>query len=205
MNLQNRSALCLLLILLLTPAAWALESDRLQPLKIVADRAVLSDKDGTATYTGNVVLTQGTLSIKAGRLHIQTEQGKVSLVTAEGNPAEFSQVPVAGQAPVVATALTIHYEVKTQKLTLRRKASIVQSENIFKGEEIVYEIQSQRLKAVGQTKETPQGEAGTGRVEMILPSAAELAPQPKPADTPAPQSPASTPVQPTEEPVKTAP
>lgn len=197
MTLPNRNILYLLLTLLPTPGAQALDSDRLQPLKIVADQAILSDKDGTATYTGNVVLTQGTLSIKANRLHIQTEQGKVSQVSADGKPAEFTQVPLPSQAPVTASALSIHYDVKEQILTLRRRAAIVQNENVFKGEEIVYEIRSQRLKALGQTKETPKGEAGTGRVEMILPSAAELTPPTRAAETPA--------TQPTEEPVKTVP
>ncbi len=179
MNLKNPKALFWLLTLLIVQGVNALEVDRQQPLKIVADSAVLSDKDGTATYQGNVILTQGTLKISADRLHIKTLQGKVETVTAEGKPANFSQQPAVDQAAVVATALTIDYQVKAQTLVLRRKASIVQNENVFKGEEIVYEIQSQRLKAVGHTKETPKGEPGTGRVEMILPSAAEMTPENK--------------------------
>jgi|SRR5690606_13487175 len=190
MNLRNPEWLALLLALWLTPA-WALESDRQQPLKIVADSATLDEKDGTATYKGNVVLTQGSLKISAQRLHISTEQGKVNLVRAEGKPAQFSQQPAANQPAVTATALTIDYRVKDQTLVLRRQASVVQNENVFKGEEITYEIQSQRLRAEGQTKDTPKGEPGTGRVEMILPSAAELTPDTKPT--------------PVEEPATTAP
>lgn len=162
--------------LLLASSAHALESDRQQPLKIQSDSALLNEKDGTATYSGNVVLTQGSLTIKAEQLHIHTQQGKVNLVTAEGTPASFSQIPGPDQPMVHANALTIEYEVKGQTLTLRRKASITQNDNIFKGEEIIYEIQNQRLKAQGQTKQTPKGE-GSGRVEMILPSAGELAPE----------------------------
>jgi len=109
-------------------------------------------------------------------LHLKTVQGKVEKVSAEGNPANFTQVPAPDQAAVVATALNIDYLVKEQTLILKRKASIVQNENVFKGEQIVYEILSQRLQAMGQSSATPKGEEGTGRVEMILPSAAELAP-----------------------------
>ena len=178
MNLKNPERLLLaLLLLIISPQLWALESDRQQPLKIVADKAVLDDKNGTATYTGNVVLTQGTLKINAETLRLTTVDGKVEKVIAEGKPANFSQVPAPNQAAVVATALNIDYLVKEQTLILKRKASIVQNENVFKGEEIVYEIQSQRLQAMGQSSATPKGEKGTGRVEMILPSAAEIAPQ----------------------------
>ena len=177
MNLKNPERLLLaILLLVLSPQLLALDSDRQQPLKIVADKALLDDKNGTAVYTGNVVLTQGTLKINAEKLHLQTVQGKVEKVTAEGTPANFSQVPAPNQAAVVATALNIDYLVREQTLILRRKASIVQNENVFKGEEIVYEIQSQRLQAKGQSGATPKGEEGTGRVEMILPSAAELTP-----------------------------
>lgn len=208
MSLKKHNLLMgLMLAVLLVPGAHALEGDRQQPLRIQADSAVLNEKDGTATYSGNVVLTQGSLTIKASRLHIQTVQGKVSVVTAEGKPARFSQVPGLDQPPVEATALTVDYQVKDQTLILRRKASVVQNENVFKGEEIVYEIQSQRLKAQGQTKETPKGEAGTGRVEMILPSAGELAPEtaPKPgAGSNAPATPAPS-EQPAAEPVPTSP
>ena len=178
MNRKNPKIL-LWILLLVAPGISALEIDRQQPLKILADSAVLSDKDGTATYQGNVVLTQGSLKINADKLHIKTLQGKVELVRAEGKPAHFTQLPATAQTPVIATALTIDYQVKEQTLVLRRKASIVQNENVFKGEEIIYEIQSERLKAVGQTKDTPKGEPGTGRVEMILPSAAEISPDSK--------------------------
>ena len=178
MNLKNPERLLLaFLLFVISPQLWALDSDRQQPLKIVADKAVLDDKNGTAMYTGNVVLTQGTLKINAEKLRLTTVDGKVEKVTAEGNPANFSQVPAPNQAAVVATALNIDYLVKEQTLILKRKASIVQNENVFKGEEIVYEIQSQRLQAMGQSSATPKGEKGTGRVEMILPSAAEIAPQ----------------------------
>lgn len=195
MNLRNPELLLLSALLLATPAASALDSDRQQPLKIVADSATLDDKAGTATYTGNVVLTQGTLKINAEKLHIQTAQGKVDKVSADGTPANFSQVPTANQAAVVATARNIEYRVKEQTLILKRTASITQNENVFKGEEIVYEIQSQRLRAVGQSTSTPKGEEGKGRVEMILPSAAEIAPEPVvPAPgTPVPAAPAPDP------------
>ena len=178
MNLKSLNPLLgIILAALLSKAAFALDSDRLQPLKIVADTALIDEKDGTATYTGNVVLTQGTLRIAAESLKIKTRQGKVDLVMAVGEPALFSQVPEPNQSEVIAKAKNIDYLVQDQKLLLKKKASIVQGENIFRGEEIVYEIQSQRLQAVGQSGEVKPGDI-KGRVEMILPAATEAAPAP---------------------------
>jgi len=184
MNLLSLKALlCIITFAFASSAARALDSDRLQPLKIVADTALIDEKDGTATYTGNVVLTQGTLRIAAESLKIKTELGKVDVVMAVGEPALFSQVPEPNQAEVIAKAKKIDYLVRDQKLLLKLKASIVQGENIFRGEEIVYEIQSQRLQAVGQTGEVKPGSI-KGRVEMILPAATDPAPNaPDPDET----------------------
>lgn len=178
MSQKNRKALFaafISILVLLSNSTFALESDRHQPLKIVADTAVIDEQDGTAIYTGNVVLTQGTLKIIADKLNISTEEGKVAKVRAHGDPALFSQVPEPNQSEVIAKAKTIDYLVRTQILVLQRQASIVQAENIFRGEEIKYEIQSQRLQAMGQTADPKPGDI-KGRVEMILPAAAE-APQ----------------------------
>ena len=41
--------------------AWALPSDREQPIRVQADTAELDDKQGVAVYRGDVVITQGTL------------------------------------------------------------------------------------------------------------------------------------------------
>lgn len=187
MNRKNlRKLLALAILTALTSPASALDSDRQKPLKIVADTALIDEKDGTATYTGNVVLTQGTLRIAADSLKIRTDQGKVDIVMAVGEPALFSQVPEPNQAEVIAKAKNIDYLVRDQKLLLKRKASIVQGENIFRGEEIVYEIQSQRLQAVGQSSDPKAGDM-KGRVEMILPAAAEPVPPPIPDAEATPQ------------------
>lgn len=176
MNLKNPERLLLLALSLLLPTTtMALDSDRQQPLKIVADTALIDEKDGTATYSGNVVLTQGSLRIAADTLRIRTDQGKVEVVKAEGKPALFSQIPEPNQAEVIAKARKIDYLVRDQKLLLKNKASIVQNENIFRGEEIVYEIQNQRLQAVGQSEDAKPGDS-RGRVEMILPAAANPPP-----------------------------
>lgn len=178
MSLKTPKAfgLAILSLLLLQPdTAVSLESDRYKPLKIISDTALIDEHDGTAVYTGNVILTQGTLKIIADKLSIATEEGKVAKVTADGKPALFSQIPEPNQAEVIAKAKSIDYLVRKQVLVLKRSASIVQEDNIFRGEKILYEIQSQRLQALGQPDKPKPGDL-KGRVEMILPAAADPLP-----------------------------
>ena len=62
----KRSLLTLLFTLMglpLSHGAMALDSDRDQPIQIVADVAVRDELAGKTRYEGNVVLTQGSLVI----------------------------------------------------------------------------------------------------------------------------------------------
>ncbi len=172
MNRTNYKLLIGVLLIALHTNLHALDSDRQKPLRIVADTALIDEKDGVAVYTGSVVLTQGTLKIVADKLTIKTIDGKVEKVMAIGQPALFSQIPEPNQSEVIAKAKNIDYIVRDQTLLLRKRASIVQQENIFRGEEILYEIQSQRLQAQGETEKTKTTEERR-RVEMILPAATQ--------------------------------
>ena len=174
MNRINCNFALSIALFLFSLSAFGLDSDRQQPLKIVADTATIDEKESQATYTGSVVLTQGTLKIVADTLIIKTKEKRVEKVMATGAPALFSQVPAPGQAEVIAKARNIDYLVKEQTLLLMNKASIVQDENVFRGEKIRYEIQSQRLKAEGDSR-PPQPGGIRGRVEMILPAAGQTA------------------------------
>jgi lipopolysaccharide export system protein LptA len=52
-------------VALSSASTFALPSDRNQQLSLVADRATYNDKTGVTTYTGNVVIEQGTMKLQA--------------------------------------------------------------------------------------------------------------------------------------------
>ena len=45
--------------------ALALPSDRSKAISLVADRATFNEKTGVTTYTGNVIIEQGTMKLQA--------------------------------------------------------------------------------------------------------------------------------------------
>ena len=107
----------LLTVLGLTFSRWAtaLDSDRDQPIQIVADLAVRDELAGEARYEGNVVLTQGSLVITADTLSIRHNTDEADKIVATGKPATLVQQPTPDQAPVDASALRIEY-VRSQDL-----------------------------------------------------------------------------------------
>ncbi|BCO26322.1 lipopolysaccharide export system protein LptA [Rhodoferax lithotrophicus] len=76
------------------PWVWAEKADRDKPMNVEADALRYDDLKQVSVFTGNVVLTKGTILIRGGRLEVrQDPQGyQFGLVTAEpGKRAFFRQ------------------------------------------------------------------------------------------------------------------
>ena len=73
--------------------ADARTTDRNQPMDVQADNsdAVMAD-ESDSTLNGNVVITQGTLEIKADRAVIHRSKGDIDRVTLTGAPVVMKQI-----------------------------------------------------------------------------------------------------------------
>ena len=147
--------------------AWALPSDREQPIRVQADTAELDDKQGVGVYRGNVVITQGTLKITGDTVTItQNAQGDIEVFTALGKPAYYEQKPSADKQIVKAYGLTIQYFAANERIVLIDQAKVIQEGNTFEGEKIVYDTQRQIVnagRANGVPLTTPRP-----RIDMVI-------------------------------------
>lgn len=161
-------------------SAWALPSDREQPIRIQADSAELDDKQGVAVYRGDVIITQGTLKITGDTVTItQTASGDIDVFTSVGNLAYYEQKPAADKEIVKAYGRTIQYFSSNERIVLIDQAKVIQEGNTFEGEKIVYDTQRQIVnagRATGSNVSTPRP-----RIDMII------QPKNKPADQQAQQ------------------
>ena len=74
-----------LLLFWLPISAWALPSDRDQPINIEADHAQMDDASGVAQYKGDAILTQGTLRIEGDVITFYYDENKqLKKAVAEG-------------------------------------------------------------------------------------------------------------------------
>ncbi|AYF88338.1 lipopolysaccharide transport periplasmic protein LptA [Pseudomonas sp. JS3066] len=148
-------------------AAWALPTDRDQPIRVQADSAELDDKQGVAVYRGNVVITQGTLKITGDTVTItQDANGDVEVFTSVGKPAYYEQKPAVDKEIVKAYGLTIQYFAANERIILLDQAKVVQEGNTFEGEKIVYDTQRQIVnagRATGNNVTTPRP-----RIDMVI-------------------------------------
>jgi lipopolysaccharide export system protein LptA len=126
-------------------SAWALESDRFQPIKIQADAAMVSEADGSSVYRGNVLIEQGTLHVSADEVEIYTADSEVIQIIARMDKgsrklAHYQQQTNEAMDMVVADARKITYLVQEQRLHLSGKARLQQVKDVFTGELLYYDI-----------------------------------------------------------------
>ena len=159
------AALWCLAIVLGSTAVTALESDREQPIRITADSALREESSGLTEYTGNVVLTQGSLSIRAQNLRVDQSDPENTLITAIGSPATLQQTPSIDSSPVVANANRIVYQQAKELVQLIDDARIEQQGAIITGAAIDYSVAQQRVSASGNSSDSNRQ-----RVEVVIPA-----------------------------------
>ncbi len=140
----------------------ALPEDRSQPIKIEADRADMNEKKGLSTYSGAVILQQGSLSIEADKITIRSNTDGINEVMAYGAPAHFSQQPATDKPMTHAYGESIEYLLSSEKITLTGQAKLIQNGDAFSGKRIVYDIRHATVEAIGG--DTP----ADGRVQLII-------------------------------------
>tara|TARA_B110000444_G_C18815672_1_gene584991 strand:+ start:52 stop:570 length:519 start_codon:yes stop_codon:yes gene_type:complete len=150
-----------LLITALSINCWATEEDTEQPIRIVADSAIRDEKQGLTTYSGNVKMDQGSMSINAQSITIHSEGEGVNTIIAKGTPAFFTQYEKDQQPPVKASGNIIEYYKAKQLIHIRQQAAIEQNSSTVKSEDIKYYLNERIVKANSGEK--------AGRVEVVIP------------------------------------
>lgn len=163
-----KSLLALTLALCPLSHVVALPSDSSQPIRIQANAATLDDKRNTAVYTGNVVITQGSLRLTGSRVTLTTNaNGELNTMVTQGGPATYQQTPEANKPPVKARAETIEYHADRETIVLIKNAFLEQSGNTFQGEHVSYDIQRQVVDA-GNSSSGASNSNGGGRIEIVI-------------------------------------
>ena len=154
--------------LLFCQAAWALTSDRQQPIRIQADSAERSEKNGTTIYQGSVAIMQGSLKLDADQVIIYSKGDKVSHIIASGEPAHFEQQPNEDDPIIHAKGKTIMYHLDLDRIRLQGGASLVRAGSRVMGEQIDYYIGEEVVKAQGASDENSDQNQAQERIEVVI-------------------------------------
>ena len=175
--------MALLACCLLAPAiALAERADRDKPVNLEADQVTVDDNKQTATFTGKVVLTQGTLVIRGDRMVVQQDADGFKYGVAYGDLASFRQKREGYDEYIDGYAERIEYDSKAEKLQMFNRAYLKKANDDVRGNYISYEIATEFFRVTGGGKQAATAANPEGRVRAVI------QPKPKgpaPAATPA--------------------
>lgn len=162
----QRIALVTALGLIATPV-FALPSDRQQPISLVADRATFNERTGVTTYSGNVIIEQGTMKLQAASIVANLNAKKeISVITATGGPAQFQQKVDPAKGLAKGQAQKIVYNAETGIITMTGNASLQQDGASIRGNTLKYSMNKGDIEATGTPNKTG---SDTGRVKIVIP------------------------------------
>ena len=160
-----------ILALLVAAPAWAEKADRNKPTQIEANRMSADDAKRMNIFEGNVVLTKGTIAVRADRIVVRQDAEGFQFTTATGTPVRFKQKqdPKEGQKEGVwmdGEALRIEIDERKQTLELFDKARINRGGDEVAGNYIFVDQRSE-FYSVSSGKEGKEGQP-PGRVTAVI-------------------------------------
>lgn len=170
-------------------SASADRADRDQPVNVEADSVEIDDKKQEAVFSGSVVLTQGTLMLKADRIVVKQSESGFQSGVAHGKPAYFRQKREGYDDFIEGEAERIIYNGEAEKIELFTKAKLKRGGDEVRGAYISYNALTEFFEVnSGDNSATPPG-SPRGRVRAIIQprnsgadNASESSPDPGKAD-----------------------
>lgn len=170
------------LCLLVAFPALAERADRDKPMLLEANRASIDDAKKMQVLEGDVVITKGTIILKADRVILTEDQYGFQKGTAFGGKnglARFRQKREGREEYIDGEAERIEYNTRTEVAELFHRAWVKSGEDQVRGDYIWYDAVSEKyLVTAGETRDP---NAPPPRVRAVL--------QPKNKDGASPVSP----------------
>lgn len=143
-------------------------ADRDQPIDLEADSVKVDDAKQISTYSGNVILKQGTLIIRADKLVVREDSAGFQHSTSTGNPTTFKQKREGKNEYMEGSAQRIEYDGRMDKVQLYTNAWVKRGEDIVHGNYISYDANTEYAEVIGGTKSADGSTTSSGRVHAII-------------------------------------
>jgi len=126
----------------------ALESDQDQPVYLESDSAELDDQKALSIYRGSVIVTQGSVEIRADEVHMHHHPDRrPRLIIATGSPATYRQAVDGEGKEMQAEALRMEYQPDRDEIVLIGEAVVFQGEDTLRSDRVIYDRRAALVKA----------------------------------------------------------
>lgn len=134
--------------------AYAERADRNKPIHLVADSVDIDDAQQTSTFTGNVLMRQGTLAIDGDEVVVVKDRQGVKLATAKGHPAGFRQKREGLDEYVEGSGERIEYNAAGNVMNIFGQAHVRRGHDDVRGEHIFYNARTEAFQVSGGSQQT---------------------------------------------------
>jgi len=169
----NATSVLLLLAALFAPAgnvALAGKGDKEKPINYSADTGDVNYQTKVGALTGNVVLTQGTITVRADKITFKQNADNSMSVSAFGNPVAFRQKKDGADEYFEGFAQHAEYDGSKQFLELFDRALLKSGADEVRSNYITYNVQTELFTA--QTRpagpEVPAEPSQSNRVRGVF-------------------------------------
>ncbi|RIX40684.1 MAG: lipopolysaccharide transport periplasmic protein LptA [Rhodocyclales bacterium GT-UBC] len=159
----------LILCVLATQAAYAEKADRDKPMQLEANRISIDDAKKVQILEGDVVITKGTMILKADRVVVTEDQygfQKGTAFSGKGGLARFRQKREGKDEYVDGEAERIEYNSNTEIAELFHRAWVRSGDDEVKGDYIWYDAVSEKYLVTAGESRDPK--APPPRVRAII-------------------------------------
>lgn len=158
-----------LTFLTVSAPAFALQSDSSQPIQIEADQGSLDQANQTTTFSGNVIIKQGTLNINAAAVTVSRNDKGEQVMKANGKPVKFSQQLDGNKGTVNGQANQVDYASATGIVVLTGSARVQRGGDVAQGAVITYNTRTEVYTIHGGSKQAGvKSPAKSGRVSVVI-------------------------------------
>lgn len=150
----------------LAGAAQAERADRSKPINLESDRMRVDDAQRTSVFEGNVLMTQGTLSIRADRVTVRQDKEGHQYGSATGNPAVFRQKRDGAEGYIQGEAERIEYDGRLDRVEFFNRARLLREPaDEVRGNYISYDARTEYFTVTGGPGASG---APAGRVRAVI-------------------------------------
>ncbi|MBI1282922.1 MAG: lipopolysaccharide transport periplasmic protein LptA [Thiobacillus sp.] len=149
---------------LLSFPAHAEKADREKPIHLEADTVTIDDIKKVSVYQGNVILSQGTMLVRADWVQVTQNAEGLDKVKATGRPVAFRQKMDGSEEYIEGFADRVEFDGVTRQLELIGQARLRRGSDELRGTQISYNANTEFFKVAGQ----PDAKTPSGRVRAVI-------------------------------------
>jgi lipopolysaccharide export system protein LptA len=176
--------LAALAALAMVPSASAEKADRDKPINFSGDTGDANLQARGGTLSGNVIITQGTLTLRADRIVFRQNADNSLSATAFGNPVAIRQKRDGVEEYYEGYAQRVEYDGAKDLVELFDNALLKRGQDEIRSNYVSYNVAAERFKAEGRAGATPDPAGPGARVRGVFQPKSDLALPGKGKDTP---------------------